>query len=138
MLKSWFFETIRIFSSLLYKSSINQKQIVMRKFTLALFTALLFISGSALASSPDDHKPEKLSTQIQKILNNNSFNSDYNGLYAQVRFTLNKEGEIVVLSVDTENTKLEGFVKGRLNYKKVEVPQIAEGKMYTVSVRITA
>ena len=79
-----------------------------------------------------------LSTQIQKMLNRNSFGEAYQGEHAQVRFTLNKEGEIVVLSVDTDNDTLEGFVKGKLNYKKVQIEDITEGKMYTVSVRIAA
>ncbi len=111
----------------------------MRKISLVLVAAMLLISGNVLASDIDANKPGKsLSTQIQKMLADNSLNVQEGELYAQVRFTLNKEGEIVVLSVDTEDADLEGFVKGRLNYKKVDAQNIEEGKMYTVSVRVTA
>ncbi|RNC89511.1 MAG: hypothetical protein ED555_08520 [Allomuricauda sp.] len=111
----------------------------MRKISLVLFAALLFVSGNVLANNPNPEAPTKaLSTQIQKMLNRNSFGEAYEGAHAQVRFTFNKEGEIVVLSVDTENSNLEGFVKGKLNYKKVQAENITEGKMYTVSVRIAA
>jgi len=50
--------------------------------------------------------------------------------------TINKDGEIVVLSVDTADETLEGFVKGRLNYKKVELNNFKAGRTYTVPVRI--
>lgn len=111
----------------------------MRKISLVLVAVALLSTGNLLAINSDANNPtKKLSTQIHEMLQSNSFNVEEEELFAQVRFTLNKEGEIVVLSVDTEDTKLEGFVKGRLNYKKVELNDITEGKMYTVSVRITA
>ncbi len=111
----------------------------MRKFSLVLFAALLFVAGSALANSNTEKPSKTLSYQIKEMLSNNSLDKEYNGMHAQVRFTFNKEGEIVVLSVDTEDASLEGFVKGRLNYKKVETSSyISEGTMYTVSVLITA
>ena len=42
----------------------------------------------------------------------------------------------MVLSVETENSNVESFVKGRLNYKKVDLAQYVEGRLYTVPVRI--
>ena len=108
----------------------------MRKISLVLVAALLLTAGNVLAN---DYKPEnptkKLATQIQTMLKDNSFDINED-LVADVRFTINNEGEIVVLSVSTSNQTLEGFVKGRLNYKKVE--NAKEGKIYTVPVRITA
>ncbi|MEH6680963.1 MAG: hypothetical protein V7724_10475 [Sediminicola sp.] len=112
----------------------------MRKFSVLFVAVMVMFSGSALANdSKNEAKPvKKLSTQIGALLDGNSFVLDSNDLTAQVRFTLNDEGEIVVLSVSTENPILEGFVKGRLNYKKVELDSYKEGKIYTVPVRITA
>lgn len=111
----------------------------MKKISLVLVAAMLLLSGNVLASDLDANKPSKsISTQIQKMLQNNSFDIEEGELYAQVRFTFNKDGEIVVLSVETEDNTLEGFVKGRLNYKKVDAQNTEEGKMYTVAVRVTA
>ncbi|WP_394970680.1 hypothetical protein [uncultured Croceitalea sp.] len=108
----------------------------MRKISLVLVAALLLSVGNVLAN---DYKPEnpikKISTQIHKMLEDNNFDVS-DDLTADVRFTVNSEGEIVVLSVVTSNQVLEGFVKGRLNYKKVDNAQ--EGKIYTVPVRIEA
>ena len=108
----------------------------MRKISLVLVAALLLTTSNVLAN---DYKPEnpvkKLATQIHKMLKDNNFDIS-DDLTADVRFTINDEGEIVVLSVSTTNEVLEGFVKGRLNYKKVANAQ--EGKIYTVPVRIEA
>ena len=81
---------------------------------------------------------KKLSTQIGELLDDNNLTSEEVDLTAQVRFTLNNEGEIVVLSVDTENDILASFVKARLNYKKVDVAGVKEGKMFTIPVRIVS
>ena len=109
----------------------------MRKTSLAFFAAALFVVGTVTAGPTENVKPSKnLSTQIHKMLKSNSFDVE-SDLIADVRFTINKEGEIVVLSVDTEDAALEGFVKGRLNYQKVDLENSKEGRLYTVPVRIT-
>ncbi len=110
----------------------------MRKNFLAVFATALFVVGSVSANTTENVEPtKKLSVQIHQMLSSNSFDVD-NDLVANVRFTINKEGEIVVLSVDTEDEVLEGFVKGRLNYKKVDLQNAKEGRLYSVPVRITA
>lgn len=111
----------------------------MRKLSLVVVAAMLLVTGNVLANDTDGVKPTtSISTQISKMLSDNSFSDESANLTAQVRFTLNSDGEIVVLSVDTDSEQLEGFVKSRLNYKKVDVDAIEEGKLYTVPVRITA
>ena len=110
----------------------------MRKISLFLVAAMLLFTGSILANDVKDNDPKSLSAQISEILDNNDFADDVVDQSAQVRFTLNNQGEIVVMSVDTENSKLESFVKSRLNYKKVKVDNLEEGKLFTISVRIAS
>ena len=110
----------------------------MRKISLVLAAVAVFATATVSATTPGTSNPtKKLSSQIHKMLESNYF-AVQNDVTADVRFTINKEGEIVVLSVDTNNEALEGFVKGRLNYQKVELQDAKEGKIYTVPVRITA
>jgi len=104
----------------------------MRKVSLVLVFAMLLSAGNIFAN---DSEPKSLSSQISKILSVNSFGEDAN-LSAQVRFTLNADSQIVVLSVDTNDDILEGFVKAKLNYKNVELEDFREGKIYTIPVRI--
>lgn len=111
----------------------------MRKQSLVLVAAMLLSSASIFANNAADNDPtNSLSAQISELLDDNSFTVEDTDLRAQVRFTLNNEDEIVILSVDTESDKFESFVKGKLNYHAVQASDVEEGKLYTVSVRLTS
>ena len=111
----------------------------MRKLNLVVVAAMLLVTGNVLANKANGENPDKsLSAQISAMLSENNFNEDQTDVTAQVRFTLNTEGEIVVLSVSTENDIMENFVKSKLNYKKVNLDEVREGKIYTIPVRIKA
>lgn len=109
----------------------------MRKMSQFLTAIALFVAISVSANAnPSAENPTKiLAEQIHEMLESNSFDVEED-LTAKVQFTINKDGEIVVLSVDTNDEILETFVKGRLNYQKVEMNNLKEGKTYTVPVRI--
>ncbi|MCR9225852.1 MAG: hypothetical protein NXH90_00320 [Flavobacteriaceae bacterium] len=99
----------------------------------------LFATMSAFATKgKKTTKDNNLSGQIYEMLKDNEFNADYKELTAEVRFIVNEKGELVVLSVDTKDEILEGFVKSRLNYKKVQLTNVAPGRVYEIPVRITA
>ena len=115
----------------------------MKKVSLLLVAAALLISGNVMATEgkpgPSTDPETKICAQIGDLLDDNRFELREDGdLTASVRFTVNDEHEIVVLSVDTENERLEGFVKARLNYHKVADQNLKEGKIYQVPIRITA
>ncbi|WP_297765327.1 hypothetical protein [uncultured Muriicola sp.] len=110
----------------------------MRKLPVVLAAALLLSAGNLFANDSKTNDPKKdLAIQISQLLKDNSFVINDHDLTAKVLFTLNKNKEIVVISVDTEDEILERFVKSRLNYQAVELAKAEEGKMYTVPVRIT-
>lgn len=111
----------------------------MKKIKIASVAFMLFATLGTFANTGNNENPEKsLSSQIYEMLEENPFQILSSELTADVRFTINNKGELVVLSVDTKNEVLEKFVKSRLNYKKVESGSIVEGRVYTVPVRITA
>jgi len=115
----------------------------MRKVSVLLVAAALLISGNVMATEgktgPSTDPESKICSQIGDLLDKNSFDLEEDeDLTASVRFTLNDEHEIVVLSVDTENDRLEDFVKTRLNYHKVADQNLMEGKIYQVPIRIRA
>ncbi|WP_452599987.1 hypothetical protein [Pontimicrobium sp. MEBiC01747] len=56
-------------------------------------------------------------------------------LLAEVTFMLNAENEIVVLTVDTESTQLENYIKTRLNYNELAI-KLSTNKKYKVAVRL--
>ncbi|WP_394749860.1 hypothetical protein [Spongiimicrobium salis] len=112
----------------------------MRKFSLVFAAAMLLMTGSIFANNGDTEKKpsnRQLAAQIGALLESNNFIVEEHDVTANVKFTLNSDQEIVVLSVDSEDESLVKFVKGRLNYQKVKTENFREGKMYTVPVRMT-
>lgn len=106
----------------------------MRKFSLVLVAAMLFSTASILANNEIETNPaKKLKAQITALLADHDLKES--GI-AQVRFTLNKDKEIVVLSIDTNDDSIAYYVKNRLNYKKVDIKEVKEGKLYTIPVRL--
>lgn len=111
----------------------------MRKIKIASVVCMLLTTFGVFANKGEKETAKKsLSSQIYEMLEDNSFEVQYTELTANVRFTINNKGELVVLSVETKNDVLEKFVKSRLNYQKVDAGIVVEGRIYTVPVRITA
>lgn len=110
----------------------------MKNLSLVFVSAFLVLTGSVFAN--DNKKSEKpaksLSTQITTLLSN-SYLEVEDELTADVLFVLNKDREIVVLTVVTNSEVAENFVKSKLNYQRVNLEDYREGRTYTVSVRIT-
>jgi len=108
----------------------------MRKISLVVIAAVLLSTGSIFANNPMDTDPNRsIKTQVQKLLSGYALSSEKD-LSATILFTVNKDNEYVVLSVDTNNEELEYFVKSRLNYHKVETKDVKEGRRYTIPVKI--
>ncbi len=112
----------------------------MRKLSVVMVAAMLLSTGSILASDPVKPRPEKsLSHQVWKLLKDNRIEvSEDEDLEAKILLTLNADNEIVVISVESVDKKLERFVKARLNYKKVDFTPLEKGKRYIIPLRITA
>jgi uncharacterized membrane protein YgaE (UPF0421/DUF939 family) len=111
----------------------------MRKLSLVVVAVMLLATGNVLANDTTTENPTKsLSSQISAMLSENNFSKEQSDLTAQVRFTLNTDGEIVVLSVSTDFEKMERFVKNKLNYQKVNLIEVEEGKIYTIPIRVKA
>ncbi len=99
--------------------------------------AVLFMCTTVLSAAnvPVTKKNSELSAEIGLLLKNPSFKIKED-IKARITFTLNKNNEIVVLSVDSEDLKIESFIKNRLNYQKVTALTNNAIKEYKVPVRI--
>jgi hypothetical protein len=114
----------------------------MKKMSVVCIAAALLATAQISAAeetTPADAPKAKICAQIGGLLEGRAFNlGDRDAVSATVRFILNDEKEIVVLSVDTDDARLEAYVKARLNYQKVTDRDLEEGKTYKVPIRITA
>ncbi|WP_299439785.1 hypothetical protein [uncultured Aquimarina sp.] len=102
-----------------------------------LLAAVFAICSIASASTKPTKSETNFTKEIKELLKKPSFEVE-NEIEASVTFTLNNEGEIVVLSVDSDSDRIKGFIKDRLNYKKIETKLDADIKFYTMPVRVVA
>lgn len=93
--------------------------------------ALLIGTFISTAANPTPLEDAKFSVEIAKLLENPTFEQQ---VKTSICFVINSEGEIVVLSVDTDNAIVERFIKSRLNYKKIN-SNLVKNKEYTVPIR---
>ena len=102
---------------------------------LLLALAITFgsvVSANALTIEKD---PTSLNEKITKLLKNPSFDLEH-GIQANVTFMVNKNCEIVVLTVDCDCKHTCNYIKNRLNYKKLDVTVEDLNKTFVVPVRI--
>lgn len=106
--------------------------------TLLLAVTLTFSSALMASTTPEDRATESaaITETIGKLLKNPSFDVDKE-ITASVTMTLNKNNELVVLSVDSEDKAVVGFIKSRLNYEKLSESFETLTGEFIVPVRVT-
>jgi enoyl reductase-like protein len=107
--------------------------------TLLLIVALTFSSVLVASTNAKDEKGAEsvaITEEIGKLLENPSFILEKD-VVANVTLTINKNNEIVVLTVDTDENYLSSYIKNRLNYNELPEPFKSEAKTFIVPVRIT-
>ncbi len=109
----------------------------MKKFNV-LLVALALLIGTLFSNAAVTVPVVKTTTSIQleDLLKNPHFTIEADA-FCNFTFLINSEGEIVVLSVDTDDHTIEKFIKKRLNHKKLN-SSLERGKVYQVPVRITS
>ncbi|MDX1470265.1 MAG: hypothetical protein R3213_02120 [Flavobacteriaceae bacterium] len=103
---------------------------------LVLVAAVAF-STVLSASTPKENDAEnrRLTTEIQKFLHDHQFDISQE-VTAEVIFTLNKNQEIVVLTADNCDERIENFIKSKLNYKQLSSDYNGSDKMFKVQVKL--
>ncbi|MHA7057851.1 hypothetical protein ACWGOQ_0011565 [Aquimarina sp. M1] len=109
----------------------------MKKLSVMLLAAAFAISSLASASTKSTEPETNFTKEIKELLKKPSFKVN-DEIEASVTFTLNDEGEIVVLSVDSDSDVVKGFIKSRLNYQKIKTKFDTGIKFYTMPVRLVA
>ncbi len=110
-------------------------KIALLVFVIA-FTSTLSASTDPIKTKRPSSKIEsaEVAKQISRLLEKPTFSIEKE-LTAFVTFTLNKENEIVVLSVKTDDETIENYIKSRLNYNKLDLKLDSE-KKYGVPISI--
>ena len=106
------------------------------KLFIATF-ALVF----AVQVSANNEKPIKVTAQLQseliELMGTKVPFSLHNGeLTAEVLFTVNSQGEVIILKIESDSPEAEKYIKKRINYKKVSHRTTKPGEVYMLPVRI--
>ena len=105
----------------------------------------LFIAAFALVFavqvSANNEKPIKATAQLQSELvelmgTEVPFTLENGELTAEVLFTVNSQGEVVILKIVSDSPEAEKHIKKRINYKKVSHRTSKPGEIYMMPVRI--
>jgi hypothetical protein len=108
--------------------------------TLKLFITLIALIFTVNVSFANED-PVKPSTQLRSELmdligTNSSFDMESDVTTAEVIFTVNKAGEVIVISVISDDERAVKHIKSKINYKKVTHRTTKPGEMYLLPVRI--
>jgi hypothetical protein len=108
----------------------------MRKISLTLVAAMLLFTGSVFGNGSDKGDPSKeLRKQVKELLGDYRSESNRN-LVAGILFIINRDNEIVVLSVETNNSNFKEYIKTRLNYKEAKTEESVGDKRFVIQVRV--
>lgn len=103
---------------------------------LLLAVAITFSSAISASTVTEDAEINAITTDVSKRLKNPKFLLEKNEL-VNVTLIVNKDNELVVLSVDSDNFEISDFIKSRLNYSKVSVQLDNISKKFIVPVRLS-
>ena len=106
------------------------------KWLIATF-ALVF----AIQVSANNEKPIKATAQLQSELvellgDDFPFTIENVELTAEVLFTVNHKGEVIILQIVSENSDAEKHIKKRINYRKVSHRSSKPGEIYLMPIRV--
>ncbi|WP_103069549.1 hypothetical protein [Aquimarina sediminis] len=111
----------------------------MKKLTVLLFAVVLSTSQLfANNNNPEKDTNQQLREQIASLLEKPEIKLlEQEELQAKIEFTINTEGEIVVLNVDSKRHIIKSYIKSRLNYKKTDLKTSeSPNRVYHISLRI--
>ena len=106
------------------------------KVFIAAITLTLFTTSTAFAVTETTAKNNLRSEMVSLLGDQTSIELDTKTLKANVSFMVNEKNQIVILSVDSDNKRIDAYVKSKLNYKKVHASEITKGKIYIMPLKI--
>ncbi len=109
----------------------------MKNLKLFIATIALVLTANYSFANENPVKPsaELRSELVQLIGNNHSFELATDESVVEVIFTVNASGEVIVISVLSENSAAVRHVKRKINYKKVSYRSNKPGEMYLMPVK---
>ncbi len=106
----------------------------MRNLILVL-AMTISLTSFANITRPSNEVKSELRVEIAKLLSKANISLDAS-LSTEVELMVNRNGEIVVLNVNSNNEQVNSFIKSRLNYRTVKTKGISAGKIYKMPLKV--
>lgn len=107
------------------------------KSIITIFAISLSTVFAASASEKNPSKVTKeLRTEIVSMLGKKIPIEFKKAEKVELSFMINKQNELVVLTVDSNQTEFNTYVKSKLNYKKLNAVGAKQGEVYKVPVTL--
>ena len=105
---------------------------------LASGLLFLFALQVSATTTPEPLKPNtQLRAELIELIGSDCpFELEKGECTAEVLFTVNPSGEVIVISIITENAEAEKHMKSKLNYKKVGYRTSKPGEIYLLPIRV--
>lgn len=106
------------------------------KTVFVAFSILIASSAFATSSTIPSGTPETVTKEMSALLDHPSFLVTQEHTVA-VEFVLNKDNEVVVLSVDSNDANVRNFINVRLN-RTVLDSKLEQGKVFILPVKFVS
>jgi len=110
------------------------------KLTIAVIALCLstIVATATETKTVTSKSSKNLRSKIVKLLGDEAptYLTDGNDVKAELSLMLNKKNQIVIVSVDSKSSLIDGYVKSKLNYQVVSVKGLKKGKIYRVPLTI--
>jgi len=109
----------------------------MKSLKLLILALGLFTINLSAANLNPIKPTDELRIEIVDLIGSNYMDEmKTDELGAEVLFTVNNNKEIIILSVNSDDVLLEGYLKRKLNYKKVNHKPSKHGEIYLLPVKM--
>jgi hypothetical protein len=102
-------------------------------FAVAFFTLNVVSAANLNPINPTDELRVEINDLIGSSYMDEMSENEYS---AEVVFTVNSKSELIVLSVNSDNSHLKTFLKNKLNYKKVDHKPGKPGEIFLLPVKM--
>ena len=106
----------------------------MKKLIIVAVVALFTLNISA--AEPVEPN-ESLRSEIVSLLGDNlTFDLDQSEINVEVLFTVNRNGELIIIATNATDKSTELLIKKKLNYKKVDFNTNKPGEIFLLPLKI--
>jgi len=105
---------------------------------IALCFATLTVSATETTPTTKSEANKAFRSKIVSLIGSEapSYLTEGKDVKAKLSLMLNNKNQLIVVSVDSKSGNIEEYVKGKLNYQKINVKGLKKGEIYRVPLTI--